>query len=190
MNSEMKTDAGSSRIRYLLLALMLSLLVVAVGYTFGMPILGLSGGEAPEHRNTPVGKVYRTPPSLSPIWYRGADGYEKAKQERETFQVPLIVYFYTDWCGYCRQLDRDILATEEVSQFMATVAKVRINPEAGADEHTLAQQYGVTGYPSIFVIPPDKDTRQRINPFMPAGDGWVVLQPDQFVVLCKAAGSR
>jgi thiol:disulfide interchange protein len=190
MKLEMNTETGAARTRYLLITLALLLLIVAVGYALGMPILGLSREGAAEQKPAPLEKVTEVyePPQLSPIWYRDADGYEKAKQERDTLHVPLIVYFYTDWCGYCRALDRDILSSEEVKQFVQTVAKVRINPELGVDERELAQMYGVTGYPSVFVIPADNDWRQRIYPFVRAGDEFTAMSPNQFVAACKTAG--
>jgi len=70
---------------------------------------------------------------------------------------------------------------------MRSVVKVRINPEAGLDERRLAEQFGVKGYPSIFIIPANSDAPTKVYPFRKVGDTFVALAPREFVDECQAA---
>ncbi|HEX7295174.1 MAG TPA: thioredoxin fold domain-containing protein, partial [Pyrinomonadaceae bacterium] len=95
--------------------------------------------------------------------------------------VPLIVYFYADWCPYCHDLDTQYLPASPVQQYLKGVAKVRINPEHGRPERELANQYGVTGYPSFFVIRKVSSAPIPVNPFRKVGPN---LTPAQFAQAC------
>ncbi|HET6862121.1 MAG TPA: thioredoxin fold domain-containing protein [Pyrinomonadaceae bacterium] len=98
-------------------------------------------------------------------WLRDAPGYEQALKLQQESNEPLIVYFYTDWCPYCRSLDNQYLPSQPVRDYLRTVVKVRINPEHGRAERELAVRYGVTGYPSYFVIQKASAAPRQISPF-------------------------
>ena len=62
------------------------------------------------------------------------------------------MYFYTDWCGYCRQFEAQILSDDDVIAYLAAeVRAVRVNPEAGEAEAALAQRYGIRGFPALYL---------------------------------------
>lgn len=98
-------------------------------------------------------------------WLRDAPGYERALELQKESNGPLIVYFYADWCPYCRSLDNQYLPSQPVRDYLRTVVKVRINPEHGRAERALADRYGVTGYPAYFVIQKASATPRQISPF-------------------------
>jgi thiol-disulfide isomerase/thioredoxin len=83
----------------------------------------------------------------------GAEGWEEAMQVAGERDVPVLVYFYTDWCPYCRQLDEELVAAPEVDAYLRDIVAVRINPEVGPGEAELARRYGISGYPALFVHP-------------------------------------
>jgi tetratricopeptide (TPR) repeat protein len=65
----------------------------------------------------------------------------------------MLVYFFTDWCGYCRSFEREVLSDREVEASLGgRVIRVRLNPEVGAEEDSVAMRYGVKGYPSLFLV--------------------------------------
>src|SRR6267142_710334 len=92
------------------------------------------------------------PAFLEDKWLNGAAGYARALELQRELNVPLVVYFYADWCPYCRTLDSQYLPAAEVQDYLSNVVKVRINPEHGAAERELAVRYGVSGDPSFLVI--------------------------------------
>src|SRR5688500_10512268 len=64
-------------------------------------------------------------------WLNGAAGYARAVELQQQLNVPLVVYFYADWCPYCRTLDSQYLPSAPVQDYLRGVVKVRINPEQG-----------------------------------------------------------
>lgn len=114
-----------------------------------------------------------------PDWEHGASGHANALSWAEDEELPLIVYFHTDWCGWCKKMDAEYLATYEVKEFLNGIPKVEINPDRSAAEKVLAKKtYGVTGYPYFVVhIPAYNNRPYRIHPFTRSGH----LSVNQFI---------
>jgi len=129
------------------------------------------------------------PSYISQFWLEGADGYSKAESLHQSSHAAILVYVYTDWCPYCKTFDREILRSPEVGEFLRSIVRVKINPEAGPDSSALAQRLGISGYPFVFVMPAGSDQPMKINVFKRAGDTWVPLQPLEFVQACRQAGA-
>ena len=98
-----------------------------------------------------------------PDWHSGAEGYEQALEQRRGTSDAILLYFYTAWCTYCRQFNQEIVPSPEMTAYLRHAIGVRVNPEAGEREKALAAQFHVTGYPTIFVIPPQTDQLQEIT---------------------------
>lgn len=124
--------------------------------------------------------------TISSSWYSGAGGYAQAELEREQTGAPMAVYFYTNWCKYCRQLELNILPSSEVSDYFSRVIKVKINPEDGREEEALARRYAISGYPSFFMVGSGSRPR-KITPYKRQGGGWVPVAPADFVAACQDA---
>lgn len=90
-------------------------------------------------------------------WYRGASGYDRALREQKSTNGPVLVYFYTDWCGFCKRLEKDVLASSEFSKRYGSTLKVKLNPEQGSDERRLAEKYGIRGYPTMVIMKSARD---------------------------------
>ncbi len=123
-------------------------------------------------------------------WLNGAPGYKEAAARHERSGTPLWLYFYTDWCGYCRQLNTQVLASPDVDKALNEVVAVRINPDRGPQEKALAEQFGVTGYPSFFVVGEGATESQRIRPHRQEGGQWVLMSPAEFVAECGASAEK
>lgn len=121
-------------------------------------------------------------------WFEGAAGFERAMEEAKQSGKPVLLYFRTDWCPYCKQFERELLSSSEVRDFCEDVIKVTINPEVGAEENRIAAAYSVRGFPAIFMHPVEGRPRQLRRTVM--RDGGVALQtPDEFVAtLSRAVG--
>lgn len=119
-------------------------------------------------------------------WLNGASGYARAIELQRELNVPLIVYFYADWCPYCRKLDSEYLPTAVARQYLRGVVKVRINPEYGPAEEALARRYGVTGYPTFLVMRDLSTPPRNIQPFRKGGAS---LTPADWVTACQWAAS-
>ncbi len=119
-------------------------------------------------------------------WYEGANGFERGIEEAQQEGKALAVYFYTDWCPYCRELERDLLSRAKVEDFLKYLVKIRVNPESGRRERLLANEYGVHGYPSFFIQSAPGATPRKIR--RTDRDG--LKSPEDFVAtLERAAGN-
>ena len=137
-----------------------------------LPVAPSAPSPAPEQA-----PVERKLARLPYTWYEGSQGYRWAMQEAAEIGLPVAVYFYTDWCPYCRQLDREVLSRPEVLACFTHVIKVKINPEDGPEEEAISDRYRVGSYPSFFIQPS-------------ATAGAVKIQrrtADEFVAFCNAA---
>lgn len=119
-------------------------------------------------------------------WLNGAAGYARAIQLQRELKVPLIVYFYADWCPYCQRLDSEYLPAAPVQEYLRGVVKVRINPEHGPAEEEIASRYGVTGYPTFLVMRDLFSPPRNIQPFRKGGAS---LNPADWVAACKGVVS-
>ncbi|MCM3871059.1 MAG: thioredoxin family protein [Pyrinomonadaceae bacterium] len=117
-------------------------------------------------------------------WLNGAAGYARAVELQKQLNVPLVVYFYTDWCPYCRTLDNKYLPSAPVQDYLRGVVKVRINPEHGQAERALSNRFGVNGYPSFFVMRHSATRPVNVHPFRKVGN----LTPTEFANACRAVG--
>jgi len=109
-------------------------------------------------------------------WYSNAEGYARALADYEQTHRPMAVYMDAKWCPYCRVFEKNVLSDPRVRRFMRDVIKVKINPEAGRREHAIATRYGIMGYPSFFVHPPNQSKTIQL---------YTGVSPEQFIKLFK-----
>ncbi len=86
-------------------------------------------------------------------WQEGVPGYVSSLREQKETNKPIALFFYTDWCASCEKLRKEVLSSPEVSEYMSNLLPVKINPERGALENQISDEFGVVGYPTIIVIP-------------------------------------
>jgi thioredoxin-related protein len=94
-------------------------------------------------------------------WYNMTEGYAKAKKEKKV----LIVDVYTDWCYWCKVMDRQTYENKAIVNKMKEYAvAVKFNPEVNGN-HTVngqtlsSDQLGIylnkgsriPGYPNTFM---------------------------------------
>lgn len=119
-------------------------------------------------------------------WLNGAGGYAQAVELQRQLQVPLVIYFYADWCPYCHALERKYFPAAPVQEYLRKVVKVRINPEHGRAEQEIASRYGVSGYPRFLIKQYATSQPVAIHPFLRGGN----LSPAQFAQACNDVGPR
>ena len=107
----------------------------------GMP--GSAPGSAASSTPSPGSGAARNDGS----WYSGAPGYRLALAESKRTGAPVFVYFHTDWCGYCKQVDSKVFPDPKVAEKLRRFIKVKINPELNAEDDGLFRSLGGNGFP-------------------------------------------
>ena len=78
--------------------------------------------------------------------------WESALKDAKKQDKLLFVDIYTDWCGYCKKLDRDVYTNESViSYHEGNFINIKINAEVGYGV-TFAREQKVTGYPTLLYM--------------------------------------
>ena len=118
-------------------------------------------------------------------WNKYDEGLAMASKQNK----PLMVDFYTDWCGYCKKLDKETYSDPAVADYIKThFIAVKVNAESKEPFNlptgqmtgtTLARSFGVNGYPAIWFLKPNGE---RIN-YYPG-----YAPPDKFIIVLKYIG--
>lgn len=83
---------------------------------------------------------------------------------KQTQQV-VMVDFYTDWCGWCKKLDKDTYTDTAVIEASRKLIAVKVNAEKEGAE--AAHKYKVTGYPTILFLSGAGTVEGKISGYMP-----------------------
>jgi thioredoxin-related protein len=84
-------------------------------------------------------------------WKDVTSGLQEAKQSHKY----VLADVYTDWCGWCKRLDKDTFTNSELTNFLSQkFVSVKANAEDGGAGQKLAGDYGVNGYPCALVFDP------------------------------------
>jgi thioredoxin-related protein len=89
-----------------------------------------------------------------------AQGQALAKQEHKY----VLADVYTDWCGWCKRLDRDVFPDSKVVSYLQKdFICVKVNAEDPAEGKGVADAHQVTGYPCALVFSPEGKLIGRVE---------------------------
>lgn len=91
-----------------------------------------------------------------------ASAMKKAKEKN----LPIMIDVYTDWCTWCKELDKNTYANKEVIDMAKKMVSVKLNPETSKDGAEIAQRYGVQGFPTILFISADGFVLENIGGYV------------------------
>ena len=116
-------------------------------------------------------------------------GWDAGLRAAAKTQRPVLVDVYTDWCGWCRRMDRDVYAREDVREYLARrYVTVKLDAEAGDaasyegkayKSSSLAGRFRVTGYPTTIFLRANGDHLVNVPGYVPA---------DRFLLLLRFIG--
>lgn len=95
--------------------------------------------------------------------------YEKARAMAKAENRHILINFSgSDWCGWCIRLDKEVLSQPAFKEFadenlvlmLADFPRDKSHQSAAlqAQNEQLIQQYGVRGFPTVFILDPEGNT--------------------------------
>jgi len=88
--------------------------------------------------------------------------YKEALSAAKSENKLVFLDFYTDWCGPCKMMLRDVFPQKSVGEFMnKTFVPVKVNAEKG-DGVELANKYKVKAYPTFVIIDSNEKEAGRV----------------------------
>lgn len=106
-------------------------------------------------------------------WKDVTSGMQEGKQSHKY----VLVDIYTDWCGWCKRLDRDTFTNPDLVRFVRDkFVSVKANAEDSGAGQKLAGEYGVNGYPCALVFNPEGKLIGRIGGYKDAQGYQTALQ--------------
>lgn len=88
--------------------------------------------------------------------------WETILQKAESEGKLIFVDVYTDWCGPCIKMSREVFPQKEVGDYYnANFVNVKIDAEKG-EGPALAQKFGAIGYPTLLFVSADEEVLQKV----------------------------
>lgn len=117
-------------------------------------------------------------PAAEIVWLRD---FDSALSQARPGQV-IFVDVYTDWCSWCKHMDRNVFSHPSVRAVASRNVFVKIDAEDGGKGEAFARANGVSGFPTLIVFSPDgKKIATQPGAFR---------QPSEFVRWFDAAAER
>jgi thiol:disulfide interchange protein len=86
--------------------------------------------------------------------------YEKAMKRARAEGKPVMIDFYTDWCGVCKMMDARVFNQPPVVAEAQKFVAVKVNAERRDD---LARTFAVRGYPTFIWLDARGDILDRLD---------------------------
>jgi len=104
-----------------------------------------------------------------------ASTFELGMKKAKSKDLPVMVDIYTDWCGWCKKLDKDVYSKPEVIALSKEFVCIKLNPEKDRRNGRL---FKVDGYPAIIFTDAKGKELHRIGGY---------LAPEPFLAEMKKA---
>jgi thioredoxin-related protein len=115
--------------------------------------------------------------------------WDAGLEQAETSGRPILVDVYTDWCGWCKRMDREVYARADVRDALSRrFVPIKLNAESKATatyqsqkltERGIAAKFKVSGYPTTVFLA--SNGKHLVN-----APGY--LAPDRFLQVLSYVG--
>ena len=109
--------------------------------------------------------LYQSLPDRLP-WIQS---YEQALKQARQEDKLVLAYLYTDWCGYCKQMEAETFTDKAVIDEMSdSYVWLKLNAETDEEGRQLQERFNITGYPGMILLDGQGQEMERISGFVPA----------------------
>ena len=102
------------------------------------------------------------------------DDYDAALKKAADENKHIVVDFSgSDWCGWCKRLDKEVFATDEFKKAASEkyvllmvdspMKKSLLTPKAAKENPKLVEKFGVNGFPTVVVLDPKGEEVCRLG---------------------------
>jgi len=100
-------------------------------------------------------------------WFQKLD---QAQAESVKATKPIFIDCFADWCFWCHKLEEEVYSNPKFIRFMENLVPLRINVEDNGEGTRLAQEYQLTGLPTLLIIDSNGKLLNRIGGYLEAED--------------------
>lgn len=75
---------------------------------------------------------------------------------------PIVVFFYADWCGYCKRFAPTFDKITKNSQIKSNMSIAYVNCEAPENIH-LIEEYKIQGFPTVYLINSKSGEKEKVD---------------------------
>jgi thiol:disulfide interchange protein len=93
--------------------------------------------------------------------------FEQGMDQAREKNRPVMIDFFTDWCGWCKTLDNTTYADAAVAKKAEQFISLKIDADG---QRSLAARYKVGAFPTILFIDTEGREIHRVIGFRPPGD--------------------
>lgn len=116
------------------------------------------------------------------VWRSWDDGLREAREKNR----PILVDVYTDWCGWCRRMDRNVYTDPGVRDYLSNhFVTIKLNAESGArgtyggnslTSRAIASYFQVRSYPTTLFLRSGAEHIVSVPGYLPADRFLLLLQ--------------
>nr|WP_320131848.1 thioredoxin fold domain-containing protein [uncultured Holophaga sp.] len=116
------------------------------------------------------------PATAQVVWEHDLESAQKrARAEKKL----ILADVWTEWCGWCLKLQRDVFPSPQGQAALARVVPASLKTETRDGQATslkyLEQRYGIKGYPTLLLLDPEGNVVRRADGYLPPKEfeAWV-----------------
>lgn len=96
------------------------------------------------------------------------EDWNKVLAESEKTGKPIFIDMYTDWCGWCKHMDKTTFSDDAVAKYLsANFIPSKMDGESSIGR-SLVGKYDVSGYPTFLIVDGDANMISNMSGFMEA----------------------
>jgi thiol-disulfide isomerase/thioredoxin len=97
-----------------------------------------------------------------------AKSWDVAVKQAKATGRPIFIDFYTDWCGWCKELDRSVYTDPQVVKVAEGFVPVRLNAEKDGSDVAMKYRSQISGFPTILFVDSEGKVEGKIGGYLPA----------------------